>query len=375
MNKFDWSKYDYDYEDLKPQPTVPKEVKRPKSNFDWEKYDTGEQISQEKQPIKTPYDVPEKTSEELRKMSASERQQYAEDLLTEREYRQSRGFVKGVPSGLTLRLSQKIPGMKIEEGEYLEGLGEFVGAAIPAGALTGGAVAATREGLKFEGLKGIEPLDIAIESAVGAGIPALIHSVRGGYQWIKSLNAKQQAQAFAEGVIPNDLTPDQYKFYEEQVVPKLFEEAQQEHQLAVQKAVQDHEFAYQQEINAVKSKHEAKLLKYQEEKQLSAEEFQKAQSDFQNEMRNVQAKHENTIIEIQTDTEVSLAEFEKAQSDFETMKMRNEAVKAAIQSHGPIEISIEGRAEPLGREFLPENIRPSSPIPESTLESKISDVV
>src|SRR5271157_1709904 len=131
MNKFDWSKYDYDYEDLKPQPTVPKEVKRPKSNFDWEKYDTGEQISQEKQPIKTPYDVPEKTSEELRKMSASERQQYAEDLLTEREYRQSRGFVKGVPSGLTLRLSQKIPGMKIEEGEYLEGLGEFVGAAIP----------------------------------------------------------------------------------------------------------------------------------------------------------------------------------------------------------------------------------------------------
>lgn len=88
-------------------------------------------ISQEKTPTATPYDVPELTPEQLKGMSVSERLQYAKDLATEREYRQSKGFTKGVLSGASFGLSEKIPGLAPEEGEFLTGFGEFIGSALP----------------------------------------------------------------------------------------------------------------------------------------------------------------------------------------------------------------------------------------------------
>ena len=82
-------------------------------------------------PISTPYDVPEYTPEQLKKMPVSERLQYAKDLVIEREYRQSRGVTKGLISGATLGLSEKIPGLKPAEGEFLTGFGEFLGSTLP----------------------------------------------------------------------------------------------------------------------------------------------------------------------------------------------------------------------------------------------------
>lgn len=93
-----------------------------------------EEISTEpslQRPVKTPYDVPEISSEQLKKMSLAERRQYAQDLVTEREYRQSKGFTKGALSGATFGLSEKIPGLKPEEGEFLSGFGEFLGSGLP----------------------------------------------------------------------------------------------------------------------------------------------------------------------------------------------------------------------------------------------------
>lgn len=85
----------------------------------------------EKRPYSTPYDAPDISLEQLKNMSVSERLQYARDLKTEREYRQSKGFTKGLLSGASFGLSEKIPGLAPEEGDFLVGFGEFIGSAIP----------------------------------------------------------------------------------------------------------------------------------------------------------------------------------------------------------------------------------------------------
>lgn len=87
--------------------------------------------TQEKRPYTTPYDAPDISLEQLKNMSVSERLQYARDLKTEREYRQSRGFTKGLLSGASFGLSEKIPGLAPEEGDFLTGFGEFIGSALP----------------------------------------------------------------------------------------------------------------------------------------------------------------------------------------------------------------------------------------------------
>jgi hypothetical protein len=73
----------------------------------------------------------DKTPEEIENMSLPERQQYVQDLLQEREYRQSKGFTKGALSGATIGFSEKIPGLKPEEEDLLVGLGETVGSYLP----------------------------------------------------------------------------------------------------------------------------------------------------------------------------------------------------------------------------------------------------
>lgn len=82
-------------------------------------------------PYTTPYDVEEYTPEQLKAMSPSERLQYAKDLKTERRFRQSKGVVKGILSGASFGFSEKIPGLKPEEGDFLNGFGEFLGSALP----------------------------------------------------------------------------------------------------------------------------------------------------------------------------------------------------------------------------------------------------
>lgn len=94
-------------------------------------------IEASNKPYTTPYDSPEYTKEQLKAMSPSERLEYAKQLSTEREYRQSKGFTKGTLSGLSLGLSERIPRLKQEEGDLLYGLGEFVGSYLPISKLYG----------------------------------------------------------------------------------------------------------------------------------------------------------------------------------------------------------------------------------------------
>ena len=101
------------------------------SQIEPEKPDFFAELEEEKEPSKTPYDMPDLTPELLKSMSVSERRDYAKGLETEREYRQSKGLIKGSISGATFGLSEKIPGLKPEEGDLLTGLGEFAGSTLP----------------------------------------------------------------------------------------------------------------------------------------------------------------------------------------------------------------------------------------------------
>lgn len=61
--------------------------------------------------------APEKTPEELKKMSVSEKRQYIEELAREREYLQSGQFTKSAVSGATFGLSENIEALKPIEFE------------------------------------------------------------------------------------------------------------------------------------------------------------------------------------------------------------------------------------------------------------------
>lgn len=77
------------------------------------------------------YDVPVKTPEELRAMSTTERMEYAESLNTLHKFQQSKGFVKGLASGVSLGASEYIPGMDKQEDDLLHSVGELAGSIAP----------------------------------------------------------------------------------------------------------------------------------------------------------------------------------------------------------------------------------------------------
>lgn len=86
-----------------------------------------------------PYYVPERSREELKNMTVQERMQYNEDLKVMREYLQSKGFTKGLLSGVTFGATENIDALKPQEGELLGGFGNLVGSVAP---ITGTAKAA-----------------------------------------------------------------------------------------------------------------------------------------------------------------------------------------------------------------------------------------
>lgn len=77
------------------------------------------------------YDPGTRTPEQLKAMSAEERLQYAQDLQNLRELQSATGTGKGILSGLTFGLSEKIPGLKPDENDLMVGLGETIGSFIP----------------------------------------------------------------------------------------------------------------------------------------------------------------------------------------------------------------------------------------------------
>lgn len=84
-----------------------------------------------KGPYETPYDVSDERIARSKDMSVAERMELAQDLKTEREFRQSKGGTKGFLSGATFGLTENIPGFEYEEGDLAFGAGKTIGAFAP----------------------------------------------------------------------------------------------------------------------------------------------------------------------------------------------------------------------------------------------------
>lgn len=92
----------------------------------------GKKVSPSKIENLLDYYMPEeKTPEQLKAMTFQEKMEYAQDINRLREMQQSRGFTKGMLSGLTFSASEYIPGLKPNEEDLMVGLGETTGSFIP----------------------------------------------------------------------------------------------------------------------------------------------------------------------------------------------------------------------------------------------------
>lgn len=108
-----------------PESSTPKEPTKDKGFWDWVMQEPGPDKYEE---MIRPREIPR---EELKKMSARERYEYAQELNLHREYMQSKGTTKGLISGLTFGLSEKIPALKPQKGEHGALFGEFLGSVLP----------------------------------------------------------------------------------------------------------------------------------------------------------------------------------------------------------------------------------------------------
>lgn len=379
---------------LKPNSYSQKQVE----DFDVGSYQTH---SAEKTPEKTPedkiyqnYKTPEKTPEELKKMSVQERKDYAQDLKREREYLQSAGFTKGLLSGVSLGATEKIPLLKQQENESLGGLGEVIGASAPIGltmkalsipfkmtglmnyitgriglsATTGATYSLEKQLIKGEG---IDPLEVAEEAGTFGLLHGIFEAAPKAYNWIKSLNTKQQAQALAEGVIPKDLKPNQYKFYEEEVVPELQKAGQQKYEQAMQEATEANDKEFTQKMANVKAQHEDELFKRSQKQQINQEDYEQAKAQYKNKLKQVAAEHEAKVEEIQKQNQLAQEQFQKDRQAFEIMKTRQQAVQDAIQ---PSEsgTDLQGRIKPQGEDI---GFRPAPGIEqEPSLRNKVGSI-
>ena len=346
MNSFNWS--DYEDEDFsqpieKPKTTSKSEKKESIKNekFDWEDY--GES-SEEERPYFGQY--AHLTPSEYEKLSPEKKKEL-------QEYNPITGFFKGLVKGATAGATEHFEPTKLQEHETGSGLGEFLGAALPIGltakalsipfkmsgllnyaagriglsAATGATYSIEKQAIKGEGIK---PIEIAAEAAEFGIAHSLFEAVPAAYRWIKSLKTSQQAEALVEGLIPKDLTPNQYKIYETEIAPEIQKVGQQKYQEALQQATEVNEQEFAQKMANVKAQHEDDLFKRAQEKQLSQQEYQKSQKDYENKLKQVAAEHEAKVEEIQKQNQIAEEQFQKDSQAFEEMKTRQKAVDDSI---------------------------------------------
>lgn len=406
MTSFNYSLYDYG--DTTPYESS-KIKEKPASTFNFDLYETPYEKSEEEKMQESAtkdityqqYAVNHKTPEELKKLSATERREYIEDLAKEREYLSSAGFTKALLSEMTLGATEKIPILKPQEHEQLVGFGRLIGAAWPIGltykaislpfkaldkivkfgkyaqagintvtsVATGAAIETGKEAIAGEGF---DPEKIATEGAIFGVLDGLFRSIPVAWNWVKSLKPAQQSQMLIEGIIPEGLSPNQYKFYEKEVVPELQKVAEQEYKSALENATEENNREFQNKIANIKAQHEQDLYQRSQAQQLSQEEFTKAKLDYENKLKQTAAEHQSKIEAIEKQNQEAQTAFEIQQKEFQQMKARQQAVQNAInpQEGGQ---PLVGRVS-IGAEDIP--YRPSPPITVNpSLENRVGSVI
>lgn len=395
---FDFS--DYEPIDLAPpEKKPPTPIKKPSASFDFSEYE---------QPIEEPkkqygkrfvdqYKPREISREELAKLPFAERKQYAEDLNTYRDFLASANYV----SGMTLGGSEKIPGAEIDDDERslaIETLGmtaPFTGAAklislplnytgklmkvgklgeaalrVATSAGAGGSVSVVKQGIKGEG---IDPYQVALESAFAGGLHTLIEGIPSLYRYFKTLSPTQQRTVALTGKMPDKLTPDQYKLYEQEFLPEIQSAAKAESEAALARATETANAEYAQEIQNVKARHENEMLEYMSKENKSEIDFANAKRDYENQLKQLAAEHELKIRDIEKQNQIAQQEFESQQAEYDKMKRRESVVKGAMETPEGESPSLQGRVSDLGEDI---NLRPpESPAPPQSTNTKVGNVI
>lgn len=207
----------------------------------------------------------------------------------------------------------------------------------------------------------VEPIAEGLEfAATGALLHAISATSKPVVKWLKSLNGKQ-GEDLVKGILPSDLTPNQYKFWEEKVAPEWLAKSQQEYEQATIKANEKSDLKFKQDMSIAKAQHEQELLETSQQNQISEETFQQAQEKYQNKIKQIAAEHEIQVAEIEASNEQMLQEFNEAQENFQQLQTRQAAVEQATI------------LEP-GQENLPYRLSPSNEINPS-LENEVGNIV
>ena len=340
MNDFNWSMYDENAEYNPTEPLPKKQLEKP---FDWNQYD-GESPAQPKSKSKNPFEAPNFSVDELEKMSISDKIDYAKQIEKEQDYNFSKAFSKEFASGQSFGFSEKIEGFAPEEDDDpIAGFfGKAVGEVVPIGgafkilswplkyipkgykwanrfaktAVAAGVGATLETGKQAVKNEGFDPEKIATNAASFAIVDGAIRSIVGGYNWLKQLSPKQQGQIMFEGVAPENLTEQQYKFYKDKYVPVIQAQAEQEYQQGFQRATQELEQAFEQEVNEVNANYEKKVYK---------NDF-----EYENKLKQVAAEHQGKQQALDEMNSLAMEEFQEKKLEWDLTAKRQDAVQEAI---------------------------------------------
>lgn len=261
--------------------------------------------------------------------------------------------VKNVLSGASFGFSEKVPQLKPNEDIPGAEAYKFLGEAIPLAGAFGvshkgitllkdafqlGKIAVTGLGVTaaggiFGGVEAAkqtardEDLDvekIGVAAAEGAALDLGIRGLISAYsqlpkavQWAKSYLPSHQAEQFANGVIPKDLSPTQYKFFQDEVIPEWLEIAGKEAEETHLSSVEESKKAYSQEVANIRAKHENKLQEIESRYQTEQEEFFRSQQEQSQELANTRAAHENQMVQVEAKKQAAQKEFEAAQQEYQ----------------------------------------------------------
>ncbi len=396
MSSFNFS--DYDYEDdilpvVKPKPTQQKQPIKQNTSFDFDLYDDAP-------PEEKPYSLQyaQYTPSQYEKLSPEKKKEL-------QEYSPLKGLAKGVAKGVSLGASEMIPGLEIQEHEVGAGPGEFLGVVAPISlaakaisypfkalqgltnfgkvgqavtrtaqsASTGALYGAGKE--TIEAVKGNEfiPGNVAKEAALFGILHGAFESGTGAYQWLKSLRPAQQSELLVKGVIPENMTPNQYKFYQDEIIPELQARGKSEYEQAYKTAIEENNKLFEQEMANTQAAHENELYKKAQDKKLSAEEFAEDQKRYESKVKQIAAEHEAKVAEIEKQNQEAIQEFEQQQKDFDTLKKRDAAVRSAIQPTVSPQTSLQGRVTNQAPDI---GYRPSAPYQVNpTLKNRVGNII
>lgn len=232
-----------------------------------------------------------------------------------------------LPIGLTYK-AVSVP-FKVLNGLFKFGSKGAFGLETAKQALTGFVYGSEKEiakGVKGEETNISEPIK---EAALFSGSHIILGAGKASYDWIKTLNPSQKAQALIEGILPKNLTENQYKFWEKEVAPEWIKSAENEYKSSLNAAKEEADQTFQQQLKIAKAEHEKDLYEAVQSNRISEEGFKKSQNEYQNKLKQIAAEHESKLSEIDQANQQAINEFETSRNSFEELQARQRAVEEA----------------------------------------------